>query len=143
MCTYRTYEASYVEVYYFKGHFTQVTTPLENLLVSVIEIFKEKLNVTLYKLLLWLLIEKGLVSQIALIKLFLCDEDERQQSDDLRSYRLSAHKLGLALPVPFVKKWEKRDYYDVVVLMDWDTTIDNFHLSKLNKLRVIMTEVLT
>lgn len=56
--------------------------------------------------------------------------------------RLSAHRLGLALPETSKTQWDKRDTYDALILLDWDTTPETFSTSKLSKLRTILTEVI-
>lgn len=56
-------------------------------------------------------------------------------------FSLSAHKLGLTLPEESKAKWDKRDLYDGIVLLDWESTTENFYQSKLHRLRVTMTEV--
>jgi hypothetical protein len=57
------------------------------------------------------------------------------------SRRLSAHALGKKLATSTQKIWETRDTFDVIVLYDWNTSSDNFALTKLNKLRSALVDV--
>jgi hypothetical protein len=53
---------------------------------------------------------------------------------------LSAHALGKKLATSTQKIWETRDTFDVIVLYDWNTSSDNFALTKLNKLRSALVD---
>ncbi|KAF5289603.1 hypothetical protein FQR65_LT11794 [Abscondita terminalis] len=53
---------------------------------------------------------------------------------------LSAHTLGKTLPKESLEQWEKRDSFDVIVLMDWHTNTTSYTASKLDKLRNILLE---
>lgn len=63
------------------------------------------------------------------------------QNGSLSKSRLSFSPKRLTLPEESKIKWDKRDSYDGIILLDWDTTTENFYQSKLYRLKVIMTEV--
>ncbi|KAK4871725.1 hypothetical protein RN001_015849 [Aquatica leii] len=60
--------------------------------------------------------------------------------EDLIHSGLSAHTLGITLPKESLEQWEKRDSFDVIVLMDWYTSSTNYAASRLDKLRTILLE---
>ncbi|KAK9889889.1 hypothetical protein WA026_008691 [Henosepilachna vigintioctopunctata] len=47
---------------------------------------------------------------------------------------LSAHCIGQNLPSNYQEIWNKRDHFDVIVLLDWNSTHENMKATKLEKL---------
>ncbi|XP_008199367.1 ubiquitin carboxyl-terminal hydrolase 8 isoform X2 [Tribolium castaneum] len=60
--------------------------------------------------------------------------------DEIIAAGLSANVLGKLLPDATREKWEMRDKYDVIVLFDWNTSSDNFAVTKLNKLHLSLVK---
>ncbi|XP_044256694.1 ubiquitin carboxyl-terminal hydrolase 8-like [Tribolium madens] len=60
--------------------------------------------------------------------------------DETIAAGLSANVLGKLLPKETQEKWELRDKYDVIVLFDWNTSAENFALTKLNKLHLALVK---
>ncbi|KAF5276674.1 hypothetical protein FQA39_LY06478 [Lamprigera yunnana] len=52
----------------------------------------------------------------------------------------SANSLEKVLPKESVNNWRNRDSFDAIVLLDWFTTITDYAVSRLPKLRTIFTE---
>ncbi|XP_044765641.1 ubiquitin carboxyl-terminal hydrolase 8-like [Coccinella septempunctata] len=54
--------------------------------------------------------------------------------DDIIQSGLSAHCIGEVIPEEFKPVWQKRDTFDIVVLLDWKSTSETMAATKLEKL---------
>ncbi|KAF5306762.1 hypothetical protein FQR65_LT18515 [Abscondita terminalis] len=72
------------------------------------------------------------------------DETEFKESHikDVKCINIPEHLIqsGKTLPKESLEQWEKRDSFDVIVLMDWHTNTTSYTASKLDKLRNILLE---
>lgn len=56
-------------------------------------------------------------------------------------FRLSANTLGQRLSEDLQKYWDKRDTYDLLILLDWNSNAENVCSSKIEILRSIIVDV--